>query len=225
MLAYTNTVLDKPTVLARVRAHRLADTLIFGKGWCGVRDSGAGCAVGCTLHTYDHTKYPAVIGVPVELAHLEDAIFDGFGRTDQKELGLAWPERFLDAIPVGADLSMVWPRWALWMLRGLNDRGNAQVRSAIDGVIAPYDEWAGTGTKPARDRWIVARKAAARAAARAATYAAANAAYAAYATATTAAACAACAAANSAYARSKFWCDASDELVRLLASAPVPASV
>jgi hypothetical protein len=210
MLAYTNTELSKSEVLARVRAHREADMIRFG--------DGDHCAVSCTVGSYDHLRCPALIGVPVELARLEDAIFEGFGRTGQRELGLAWPERFLDAIPEGADLSMVWPRWALWMLRGLDDRGRKGIRAAIDGVIVLYAEWVENGIRPEIERFQAAAYAVD------AIHAAADAAYAAtYAAYTDAvdvdAADVADYAAEAAADVAAYWRRAADELARLLAAA------
>ena len=46
------------------------------------------------------------------LSHLEDSIFGSL----PYELAIKWPERFLDTISVGKDLSVVWPKFALWLL-------------------------------------------------------------------------------------------------------------
>ncbi len=69
MLAYHNDPAVKALYLARVRAHRLADNLIQGTTWT----DGKGCAIGCTLESYDHRRYPIELGIPTVLAHLEDA--------------------------------------------------------------------------------------------------------------------------------------------------------
>lgn len=98
----------KDRYLARVRLHREADRLVRGRGWEG----GRGCAVGCTLESYDHSRYPIELGIPVELAHLEDRIFENLPHAE----ALQWPERFLDAATPGADLSRVWPLFAVWLL-------------------------------------------------------------------------------------------------------------
>lgn len=83
----------KAKYLARVRAHREADNMVQGTGW----SSGKGCAVGCTLEAYGHSRYPIELGLPVWLAHLEDVIFEGLPEKD----AMAWPERFLSVIRVG----------------------------------------------------------------------------------------------------------------------------
>ena len=84
----------KKKYLNRVAAHRAADELIQGIAW----ENGKGCAIGCTLDAYDHTRYPIELGLPEWLAHLEDKIFEGL----PEQRSLRWPSEFLAAIPVGA---------------------------------------------------------------------------------------------------------------------------
>ncbi len=108
MLAFHGDPAVKAKYLSRVAAHRAADQLIQGTGWNGRR----GCAVGCTLESYNHSRYPIELGIPVELARLEDRLFELLPVAD----AMAWPERFLSAIEPGANLSKVWTQWAIWML-------------------------------------------------------------------------------------------------------------
>ena len=84
----------KAKYIARVEAHRVADELIRGVGW----ENGRGCAIGCTLDAYDHSRYPIELGLPEWFARLEDAIFEGL----PVERALCWPSDVLRAIPVGA---------------------------------------------------------------------------------------------------------------------------
>jgi hypothetical protein len=104
----------KKKVLAVVAAHRKADEL--EKGTYGDVDWNGkwkGCAVACTVrginvalggktNTSDHAAYKK-IGIPESLAMLEDNIFEAMDEDD----GQMWPENFLKAIRVGADLSEV----------------------------------------------------------------------------------------------------------------------
>lgn len=108
MLAYHGDPEIKQLYLARVAAHRAADQLVQGTGWAG----GKGCAVGCTLEVYDHARYPIELGIPLQLAYLEDRLFELQAKADAQ----LWPERFLGAIRPGADLAPVWGQWAVWML-------------------------------------------------------------------------------------------------------------
>jgi hypothetical protein len=97
--AFHNDAKIKAKYVKRVEAHRKADELVRGIGW----ENGRGCAVGCTLENYDHSRYPIEIGLPEWLARLEDYLFENL---PQKE-AMTWPERFLKAIPVGANVENV----------------------------------------------------------------------------------------------------------------------
>ena len=108
MKAFHSDPAIKAKDLARVRNHRLADEIIHGKYW----ENGKGCAVGCTVHSSDHGAYETELGIPRILARLEDCIFESL----PNDLSKAWPERFLKAIKPGADISNVWPQFAVWML-------------------------------------------------------------------------------------------------------------
>src|SRR6266850_1492332 len=107
MIAYHGKPEIKEKYLARLKKHRKLDHLIKGTGW---ETNGVikGCAVGCTLESYDHFRYPVELGIPVQIAFLEDAIFEGLPQND----ALAWPEQFLSAITPGVDLSEIWPKFA-----------------------------------------------------------------------------------------------------------------
>ena len=207
MLAFHNDPSLKSFVLSELQAHAAADTLIKGRYWEG----GKGCAVGCTLEAVrrrngerssiqhsKHALYETHLGIPEVLALLEDHVFE---RLDNGASQI-WPIRFTSAIAPGADLSMVWPRFALWLLRDFLPpiiKSDA-VKAAIPVVADLYREWVG-GEKPSEERWkgaYAAASAAARGAA--AAYAAAASAAAAFAAAYAYAYAAANAAANAANA-------------------------
>jgi len=114
----------KAKYLARVQAHVAADELIQGIGWGDAK----GCAIGCTLNAYDHSRYPIELGLPTWLAHLEDAIFEGLSSAEAQ----TWPARFLDAIPVGADVEPVRWKLAIW-------RHERQLRT-LETNTEPYAE-------------------------------------------------------------------------------------
>jgi hypothetical protein len=227
LLAYHNDPALKTSVLAQMGAHRAADDLVQGCYW----ERGKGCAVGCLTHKSDggHALYPKRWGIPVVLAHLEDRIFEGLSAEDAR----AWPERFLSAIPVGADLSLVWPRFALALLtdethgvRRLAPEGS-DARKAINAVAALFTRQI-AGNVPTRGEWRFAADAAAAhtyavdAAAAAHTYAAAADA------AASAAADAAASAAAHAHAHAERhvayrW--QADTLAKLLADAPGSSAI
>jgi hypothetical protein len=219
MKAFHNYQKVKDKYLSRVIAHRKADEIIQGTYW----KDGKGCAVGCTIHGDNHKSYEVELGIPEWLARLEDKIFEGMSIERSK----SWPQEFLEAINVGADLNKIKIPFLIFIVESARENFNhkeyPKVLAAIDGVL--------TGLK--RDtidfeKLKVARRAAAYAAAAYAAAAAADAAYAAaaaadaaYAAAAYAAyAAAAAAAADAAYAaaaaRRKTYEKFADKLLELL---------
>ena len=144
----------KATYLARVRAHREADELIHGTYW----EDGKGCAVGCTIHGSDHSDYERKLGVPTILAYLEDRLFESL----PAEAAQQWPAAFLEAIPVGADLSLVWPKFAVWLLTDPQDGvvrfAWGKGRHAITWVSELYQRMC-AGQSVSLDEWTAARAA------------------------------------------------------------------
>ena len=165
----------KAEYLKRVRAHRAADQIIHGTYW----KDGKGCAVGCTVHSSSHAAYETELGIPRLLARLEDGIFEALGNGQATE----WPEQFLDAISVGADLSLVWPQFAIWMLTDetwgvLQFAKSDLAKRAIIAVSDAYRKVV-SGEKVDFGVWRDLSASAAAASAAAAAYADADAAYAA----------------------------------------------
>ncbi len=109
MIAFHGDLKIKKKYLARVSAHEKADEIMQGYGYW---KNGKGCAVGCTLHGDSHADYETELGIPRIIARLEDGIFEQL----PNDLAKTWPRRFLECIKPGADLSMVWPKFAAWML-------------------------------------------------------------------------------------------------------------
>src|SRR5580698_1547052 len=93
MLSFHNNINVKNKYVDRVRAHIDADNLIRGTGW----KDGKGCAVGCTLESYAHSRYPIELGLPEWLARLEDTLFENMS----VEKSRTWPLLFLKTIPIG----------------------------------------------------------------------------------------------------------------------------
>lgn len=174
----------KATYLARVEAHRQADEIVQGVYW----EHGKGCAVGCTIHSDDHARYETELGVPTTLARLQDRIFEGLPRTEAKE----FPAAFLAAIPVGADLTKVAPRflYALILRRraAVDAETYPQIVAAMDQVLVVLKAWGETGVVDQRAAASAAASAA-DSAARAAYSAASAAARAAYSAASAAEYC------------------------------------
>ena len=80
MRAFIDAAVSKPELLETLARHREEDRLL--QGWAYWKD-GRGCAVGCTVREFapgredGHGLYPELFGIPRELAHLEDAVFEG----------------------------------------------------------------------------------------------------------------------------------------------------
>jgi hypothetical protein len=140
----------KRKYLARVRRHQKADAIIQHYGyWKG----GRGCGVGCTIHSDQHSAYETELGIPEQLAHLEDALFEGMSTERSK----TWPGEFLAAIKPGADLSKVTARFVIWagidpeygiVNLAQSDAERAVVREVcamyqhiIDGGTVAQNEW------------------------------------------------------------------------------------
>ena len=122
----------KKKYLARVAAHRKADELVQGDGWTGTK----GCAVGCTLNAYDHSRYPIELGIPEWLARVEDKIFEGLSPAEAKK----WPEAFLKAIKPGANLEKAKGPFLIFVLKSalkqFDHKQFPDVKKAVDGSIA-----------------------------------------------------------------------------------------
>jgi hypothetical protein len=162
MQAFHNDPAIKEKYLSRVRQHIAADNLIRGIGW----KDGKGCAVGCTLESYEHAQYPIELGIPEWLGRIEDDLFEGMSI----EKSETWPEKFLDAIPVGLDDAEFLRVKAQFFLVVLNSALETfdhekfpDVKAAIEGSILLWkrdDFWT--------TEWLKAAGAAAWAATRAA---------------------------------------------------------
>ena len=114
LLAYHDDPGLKARVLERIAAHRAADEIQQGVYYATSDGRAWVCAVGCVLHDPEggHERYETKFGIPVQLAHLEDTLFETMATEQAKD----WPRRFMSAIKVGADLSTVWPKFASWLM-------------------------------------------------------------------------------------------------------------
>ena len=214
LLAFHGKQEVKDFYLARVRAHREADEIIRGLYW----ENGKGCAVGCTVHSSSHAAYEPELGIPTILAKLEDNIFESLTNGRSK----LWPEQFLSAPKVGADLSLVWPKFAIWLLTDpkfgtIQFAKSKQSKKSIQDVADAYQKVVDGSAK--RIDWLKLRNDAyaAAAAAAAAAYAYAAAAAAAY--AADAYAADAAAAAYAAAARKTFRNAQADKLIEIMSEA------
>ena len=110
LLAFHNDPKIKEKYLDRVKEHKRLDQI--AKGEYVNLAAKKFCAIGCTIHSDKHDAYETELGIPQMLARLEDKIFEGASDEWSKK----WPERFLKAIPIGADLSKVGWKFQHWLL-------------------------------------------------------------------------------------------------------------
>ena len=108
MLAFTNSVMNKDQLIDRLQAHFDADEIIKGVYW----EDGKGCAVGCSIHSSNHSLFEPMFGIPSSLAFLQDRIFEGLPNEEAKK----FPLEFCNSIRSGADLSKVIYKFCAWVL-------------------------------------------------------------------------------------------------------------
>jgi hypothetical protein len=164
LTAYLGDPALKDRVLTGLAAHAAAEELVRGVYFEQGVDDGKvrACSIGCTLHDLnpqlpanDHARFVSELGIPAQIAHLIDAIFEA---QPDNTAAAAWSQRIMAAIPVGADLTGVWDRYALWMLDGLVADGHDP-----DGVVsnmAGLFRRAVNGDNPDEREWDRAARAA-----------------------------------------------------------------
>lgn len=140
MLSFHNDEKVKEKYVNRIKKHKEMDNILQGTAW----KNGKGCAVGCTLENYDHSRYPIELGLPEWLARLEDAIFEGLSVEKAKE----WPLLFLESIPVGVCVEKVKHQLAIKRLDRLlatqnerlkENKENKKVSKVIAKIIKSTD--------------------------------------------------------------------------------------
>ena len=153
MKAFKNNPQIKASLIAQLEAHYAADEIIKGTYW----ENGKGCAVGCCVHSADHSLFPKLFDIPESIAILMDSIFEELPDNHAKE----FPLRFIRAIPVGSDLSKIENLFLEWILidpkHGViqfnPDPSILKVaelhRRVIDGDAVSDSEWDAAGTRAA----------------------------------------------------------------------------
>ncbi len=140
MLSYHSDPELKAARILRMQAHIDADELIRGVGF----ENGRGCAVGCTLNSYDHKAFETELGIPEWMAELLDELHEN---TSEE----VWPTlaiKFLKTVPVGKDLEPIKHQLSIFIQKRNLDRVLAlgipselkeQVASAIRQVIEAHE--------------------------------------------------------------------------------------
>jgi len=150
--AFNGDIKIKEKYLSRVKEHARLDNIIKGQYW----ENGKGCAVGCTIQSKDHLAYEIELGIPIILARLEDVIFERMSNAKAK----TFPVKFLSAIKTGADLSLVWPRFVVWLLDDPIDGVGKYItdaKPAFNKLVDGYKLMI-AGEKISREEWLSIRE-------------------------------------------------------------------
>lgn len=91
LIAFFNDKNIKKKYIDRLKQHKKQNEIVHGVYW----EDGIGCAVGCTIHSSDHSKYESEMGIPKWLPYIKDQLFEGM-QGDKN-----FPLRLMKAIPVG----------------------------------------------------------------------------------------------------------------------------
>jgi hypothetical protein len=135
--------------LTEMRWHRDQDKFMHDTYSEGSNGDFRGCSVGCSIHSLarlqgrkldpsNHSILATELDIPVELFHLQDALFESL----PSDRAATWPIEFSEAAACNADLSQVHIHFMYWILTDANDGviRNAgkftEVKTAIEGVAA-----------------------------------------------------------------------------------------
>lgn len=117
--------------LNRIRKHAKADEFAKGIYW----ENGKGCAVGCTVHSSDHSDYETELGIPKWVAKLEDRIFEGLPNARAK----LWPVEFLESVNIGSDLNKIKIPMLIFIVESARETTkNERSLRAIDKVLVEF---------------------------------------------------------------------------------------
>lgn len=159
----------KAAFMGQLAWHREQDALVKGTfekyEVVGEARKFRGCAIGCSAESFakitgkrvghrDHFAVAEMMGIPPQLTYLENHIFENLPH----EQSQSWPERFAGAIELGADFTMVWPLYAVWLLtdpewgvsRLVAEGGEAY--KAVAAVASLYERRI-AGGKPTDKEW------------------------------------------------------------------------
>jgi hypothetical protein len=133
MMSFFGSQCLRDAVVERVREHQRLDQIAQSIYW----DGSKGCAIGCVLHSGEHLAFEQQLGLPVFLAYMDEHIFEKLPLEEAK----AWPLRFIEAVPVGVDLELVFPRFMHWLLSdpdGVRQYADARTVPIMDTIVAMY---------------------------------------------------------------------------------------
>ena len=170
MLAFKGDFKLKEKLLQQLKAHYEADEIVKGQYW----ENGKGSFVGCCTHV---SKNPYVAleeeyNIPVLVGGLQDGIFESLSNEEAKNFVIP----AIEAIPVGADLSEIFYKWSIKMLKRVRPFALDDGKAVIDYVIKLFENpkkiTPTKAVRAARPLWAIGALAAGPWAARAAAWAA-----------------------------------------------------
>lgn len=141
MFAYHEDSTLKREVLAQLAACREVGELARGRYAENIRRRQTSRAISCTIHSGDTSEYESRLGIPPMLAELKGCLFEGLPH----DVTMTWPERFMDAIRPGSDLSSVGWQFLRWQLSDQTTNpgiSHPSVNHAVErcaGVLAPLE--------------------------------------------------------------------------------------
>ena len=154
MLSFFGSQCLKDAVVARVREHQRLDQIAQQIYW----DGSKGCAIGCVLHSDEHMAFEQQLGLPVFLAYMDEHIFESLPLDEAK----AWPLRFIEAVPVGVELALVFPRFMHWLMsdpQGMRQYANRETLPIVDTLVELYARRIAGVPFDLRAAWSAARSA------------------------------------------------------------------
>ncbi len=106
MQAFLNKKEIKNDSISKLEKHIFQGDLTKSEYWNGSK----GTAVGCTVQSFDCSKYEVELGIPKDVAFLEDAVFNELPLTQ----GGPFAVNFLESINIGSDLSKLYSQIIIW---------------------------------------------------------------------------------------------------------------
>jgi hypothetical protein len=142
MKAYHGDKKLKSLMVKEVKWHRDQDLIIQGTYGDSTKSGSKFCAVGCAIDSLNrklgknlpnqgHKHLEEELGIPEALTRLWDSLFEKL----PKELAIDFPLEFIKAIPVGADLSLVAPKFIVFVLKDCLVNADDNGKKAINQTI------------------------------------------------------------------------------------------
>ena len=142
MRAYHGDPKLKSLMVKEVKWHRDQDLIVQGTYGNSNEVGSKFCAVGCAIDSLNrklgknlpnqgHKYLEEELGIPEALTQLWDSIFEKL----PEERALDFPLQFIKAIPVGADLSLVAPKFIVFVLEDCLVNADDDGKKAIQQTI------------------------------------------------------------------------------------------